>query len=40
MRSFWSVNLITLGLYGMSYVYAVPDGARFCNPDLRCTLDL
>jgi len=24
--SFWSVNLITLGLYGMSYVYLVPDG--------------
>src|ERR1700686_4588627 len=24
--SFWSVNLITLGLYGMSYVYIVPDG--------------
>src|SRR4029077_16288763 len=24
--SFWSVNLITLGLYGMSYVYSVPDG--------------
>jgi len=24
--SFWSVNLITLGLYGMSYVYWVPDG--------------
>ena len=24
--SFWSVNLITLGLYGMSYVYTVPDG--------------
>src|SRR6201987_4240499 len=24
--SFWSVNLITLGLYGMSFVYAVPDG--------------
>ena len=23
--SFWSVNLITLGLYGMSYVYWVPD---------------
>ena len=24
--SFWSVNLITLGLYGLSYVYWVPDG--------------
>src|SRR5919197_5421374 len=24
--SVWSVNLITLGLYGMSYVYWVPDG--------------
>jgi APA family basic amino acid/polyamine antiporter len=24
--SFWSVNLITLGLYGMSFVYAQPDG--------------
>ena len=24
--SFWSVNLITLGLYGMSYVYNIPDG--------------
>jgi len=24
--SFWSVNLITLGLYGMSFVYSVPDG--------------
>ena len=24
--SFWSVNLITLGLYGMSYVYWVPGG--------------
>src|ERR1700730_6941524 len=24
--SFWSVNLITLGLYGMSYAYTVPDG--------------
>src|ERR1700694_6287007 len=24
--SFWSVNLITLGLYGMSLVYTVPDG--------------
>src|SRR2546423_4101396 len=24
--SFWSINLITLGLYGMSYVYWVPDG--------------
>src|SRR3989440_5318508 len=24
--SFWSINLITLGLSGMSYVYWVPDG--------------
>src|SRR2546427_5025946 len=24
--SFWSVNLITLGLYGMSFAYTVPDG--------------
>ena len=24
--SFWSVNLITLGLYGMSFLYTVPDG--------------
>ena len=24
--SFWSVNLVTLGLYGMSYIYTVPDG--------------
>jgi basic amino acid/polyamine antiporter, APA family len=24
--SFWSVNLITLGLYGLSFVYTVPDG--------------
>jgi APA family basic amino acid/polyamine antiporter len=24
--AFWSVNLITLGLYGMSFVYTVPDG--------------
>src|SRR5690242_18475115 len=24
--SFWSVNLITLGLYGMSFLYSVPDG--------------
>src|SRR6202158_188032 len=24
--SFWSINLITLGLYGMSLVYTVPDG--------------
>ena len=24
--SFWSINLITLGLYGMSYVYTVPNG--------------
>src|ERR1700680_2463438 len=24
--SFWSVNLIPLGLYGMSFVYTVPDG--------------
>src|SRR5919108_5965630 len=24
--AFWSVNLITLGLYGMSFAYTVPDG--------------
>jgi amino acid transporter len=24
--SFWSVNLITLGLYGMSFAYNIPDG--------------
>src|SRR6202165_1721718 len=24
--SFWSVNLVTLGLYGMSTVYTLPDG--------------
>src|SRR2546428_12255167 len=24
--SFWSVNLITLGLYGMSFAYTVPNG--------------
>ena len=24
--SFWSVNLVTLGLYGMSFAYTVPDG--------------
>ena len=24
--SFWSVNLVTLGLYGMSFVYNFPDG--------------
>src|SRR5216683_1668117 len=24
--SFWSMNLITLGLYSMSYAYTVPDG--------------
>jgi len=26
LYSFWSVNLITLGLYGMSFAYFVPDG--------------
>src|ERR1700731_97654 len=26
LYSFWSVNLITLGLYGMSYAYTIPDG--------------
>ena len=26
LYSFWSVNLVTLGLYGMSFVYTVPDG--------------
>lgn len=24
--SFWSVNLVTLGLYGMSFAYNIPDG--------------
>jgi APA family basic amino acid/polyamine antiporter len=24
--SFWSINLVTLGLYGMSFVYTVPGG--------------
>src|SRR5438309_3763510 len=26
LYSFWSVNLITLGLYGMSFAYAIPKG--------------
>ena len=26
LYSFWSVNLITLGLYGMSFVYTIPNG--------------
>lgn len=26
LYAFWSVNLVTLGLYGMSFVYAIPDG--------------
>ena len=26
LYSFWSVNLVTLGLYGMSFVYLIPDG--------------
>jgi amino acid transporter len=26
LYSFWSVNLVTLGLYGMSFLYAIPDG--------------
>ena len=26
LYAFWSVNLITLGLYGMSFAYAIPDG--------------
>src|SRR5437763_2974718 len=26
LYAFWSVNLVTLGLYGMSYVYTIPDG--------------
>jgi len=26
LYSFWSVNLVTLGLYGMSFVYVIPDG--------------
>src|SRR3984893_16429294 len=25
LYAFWSVNLVTLGLYGMSFVYAIPD---------------
>src|SRR5438067_13310855 len=26
LYSFWSVNLVTLGLYGMSILYVIPDG--------------
>jgi amino acid transporter len=26
LYAFWSVNLVTLGLYGMSFVYTIPDG--------------
>src|ERR1700738_979877 len=26
LYAFWSVNLVTLGLYGMSFVYAIPGG--------------
>jgi APA family basic amino acid/polyamine antiporter len=26
LYAFWSVNLVTLGLYGMSFVYVIPDG--------------
>src|SRR5437016_1604593 len=26
LYSFWSVNLVTLGLYGMSFAYAIPNG--------------
>jgi amino acid transporter len=26
LYSFWSVNLVTLGLYGMSFVYTIPNG--------------
>jgi basic amino acid/polyamine antiporter, APA family len=26
LYAFWSVNLVTLGLYGLSFVYAIPDG--------------
>src|SRR6202040_4339423 len=26
LYAFWSVNLVTLGLYGMSTVYTIPDG--------------
>jgi amino acid transporter len=26
LYAFWSVNLVTLGLYGMSFAYAIPDG--------------
>src|SRR5204862_8294492 len=28
LYAFWSDNLVTLGLYGMSFVYAIPDGQR------------
>ena len=33
--SFWSINLITLGLYGMSFVYTVPDGQLWQRSFLR-----
>src|SRR5256714_10322226 len=26
LYSFWSVNLVTLGLYGMSFAYLIPTG--------------
>jgi len=26
LYSFWSINLVTLGLYGMSFLYVIPDG--------------
>src|SRR5947209_13406342 len=26
LYAFWSVNLVTLGLYGMSFVYTIPNG--------------
>src|SRR5947207_15544074 len=26
LYSFWSVNLVTLGLHGMSFAYAIPQG--------------
>src|SRR5256884_4678076 len=36
--SFWSVNLITLGLSGMSYVYTVPDGQLLAGILVFCVL--
>src|SRR5213595_2042558 len=26
LYSFWSINLVTLGLYGMSFLYVIPNG--------------